>query len=434
MKFFFKKIIVKILEWESRLILKKYQPKIVAITGTVGKTSTKDAIFSVLKEFYHVRKSDKSFNSEIGVPLTIIGCPNGWLSPSQWIKNIFKGLFLILKTQDYPKWLVLEVGAGKPGDIEHISSWLHPDVVVITRFSETPVHVEFFKSPQHIIEEKSNLIHALKPDGILVLNFDDEQVMELRQKAKNRIISYGFNDGALLRASHEQIVYDTQGEFKTPQGISFKLNCEGSSLPVKMNGVFSKTFVYAALAGLAIVYDRDLNMLKAISGIDSYEVSPGRLSLISGIKNSLIIDDSYNASPIACEAGLHTLRDIGDGRRKIAVLGDMLELGRYSNEAHKKVGECAASSSDILITVGLRARVIAEGALLAGMNEQVIYQFETTHDAGNFLQELLQPGDIALVKGSQSMRMERIVEEVMAHPEDKEKLLVRQEEEWKNKK
>src|SRR3989344_1903834 len=144
MKSFFKKIITAILQAEARLILRKYKPKIAAITGTVGKTSAKDAIYTVLSGSHYVRKSQKSFNSELGVPLTIIGAASGWNNPLLWLYNIIAGLGVILLKNHYPKWLVLEVGVDQPGDMQKITSWLKPDIAVITRFSKVPVHVEFF--------------------------------------------------------------------------------------------------------------------------------------------------------------------------------------------------------------------------------------------------------------------------------------------------
>ena len=149
-----KKIIAYILKLESRLVLWKYKPKVIAITGSVGKTSTKDAVYAVISKFSYVRKSEKSYNSEIGLPLTILGCPNGWSNPYTWTKNILVGLWLIIWPNKYPEWLVLEVGVGKPGDMKRTASWLKTDAVIMTAIGETPVHIEFFDSRKHLIEEK----------------------------------------------------------------------------------------------------------------------------------------------------------------------------------------------------------------------------------------------------------------------------------------
>ena len=140
MKLFFKKALSYILIIESRLVLLKYKPKIVAITGSVGKTGTKDAVFAVISGVAYVRKSEKSYNSEIGLPLTILGCPNGWNNPYIWFRNILKGIWLFLAPHKYPKWLILEVGVGKPEDMQRTASWLKTDAVIITAIGKTPIH------------------------------------------------------------------------------------------------------------------------------------------------------------------------------------------------------------------------------------------------------------------------------------------------------
>src|SRR3990167_8442634 len=201
MKTTFKKIIAYILRIESQLVLSKYQPKIIAITGSVGKTSTKDAVYAVLSKVTYVRKSDKSYNSEIGLPLTILGVPNGWSNPLIWIKNIFSGLWLIIYPHKYPTWLVLEVGVGKTGDMRETASWLKSDVVIITGIGETPVHIEFFNSRKHLIEEKSGLTKTLKKDGVLILNADDDDVLEMKNKTRNRTMTYGFKNETNILAS-----------------------------------------------------------------------------------------------------------------------------------------------------------------------------------------------------------------------------------------
>src|ERR1035437_3783683 len=219
MKTTFKKIIVYILKKESQLVLSKYNPKVVAITGSVGKTSTKDAVYAVLSKITYVRKSEKSYNSEIGLPLTILGCLNGWNDPYLWLQNILKGLWLIIWPHDYPKWLILEVGVGKPDDMKETASWLKTDVVIMTTIGETPVHIEFFNSRDALIEEKAGLIKTLKKDGLLVLNADDEAVLGKKSKGKNRVMTYGFKEGADVQGSSESIFYADGGE---PAGILFR--------------------------------------------------------------------------------------------------------------------------------------------------------------------------------------------------------------------
>ena len=191
MKQLIKKIIFNILKLEAILVIKKYKPQIIAVTGSVGKTSTKDAIFAVMASTFSVRKSEKSFNSDIGIPLTILGCPNAWYNLFLWIKNIFSGLELIIFSCNYPKWLILEVGADRPNDIKAITKWLKPHIVVITAFAKVPTHIEFFKDKDEVVKEKKYLADALKKDGILIVNGDDEDCMKIKESFKNISYIYG---------------------------------------------------------------------------------------------------------------------------------------------------------------------------------------------------------------------------------------------------
>ncbi len=448
MKTTLKKIIAYILQIESRLVIFKYKPKIIAITGSVGKTSTKDAIYAILSGISHVRKSEKSYNSEIGLPLTILGIPNGWSNPVLWLQNIFKGLWLFIWPHKYPQWLVLEVGVGKPDDMRRTASWLKTDAVIITAIGETPAHIEFFNSPKHLIEEKSKLIKTLKQNGLLILNADDEDVLAMKSqnktKDKHRTITYGFKEGADILGSGDSIFYGDLGE---PRGIIFRIDAEGSSLPVVIEGVFGLNHVYASLGALALSSVLKFNMLDAVNSLKNYDVAPGRMRLLQGINETLIIDDTYNSSPFACESAVRTLGEVKTQGRKIAVLGDMLELGRHTEEAHRNIGKIAKENAEVLMVVGPRAKAIKEGALEvypatggAGMNEKNppdgragIFEFLDSHQASDFVKAFVQKGDLVLIKGSQGMRMERVVEAILLDQKNKEKLLVRQDEEWKKR-
>ena len=431
MKTTFKKIIAYVLRLESRLVIWKYKPKIIAITGSVGKTSTKDAIYAVFSGISHVRKSEKSYNSEIGLPLTILGVPNGWNNPLVWIVNIFKGLWLFIMPRQYPKWLVLEVGVGHPGDMRRTASWLKTDVVIITAIGETPSHIEFFSSRKNLIEEKSKLIKTLKKDGLLILNFDDDDVLQMKNKTKNLTMTYGFKEGADVLGSQESIFYNEKDE---PEGVIFRADTKGGSLPVVIEKVFGRNHVYASLASIALALGLKLNVINAIDRLKNYDVPPGRMRLLRGIDDSLIVDDTYNSSPFACKSALETIRQVKCTGRKMAVLGDMLELGKHTIEAHKNIGKIAKGDVDVLVVVGPRAKLIKEGAMEGGMSEKNIFEFLNSIEAGEFMKTFVQKGDLVLVKGSQGMRMERVVEAILLDKESKEKLLVRQDDEWLKKK
>lgn len=422
-----KKIVIKILELESRLVIKKYKPKIVAVTGNLGKTSAKDAIYTVLSGHFFVRKSDKSFNSDIGIPLTILGCPTGWNNPAIWLKNILNGLGLIFLKNHYPKWLVLEVGADRPGDIKKISKWLRPDVVVVTGFGEIPVHVEFFPSVADLVKEKSYLIKALKKGGTAILGSDDKYSIGMKENTDEKIVTYGFGEEASVKASHQSVLYD---ENKLPTGMTFKLNYGPNSLPVNIMGTAGRAQINSVLAALAVGVSEGLNIVSLAESVNKHETPPGRLRIIKGLKGSVILDDTYNSSPKAISEALDALAEIKTRGKKLAILGDMMELGKYSRAEHEKAGEKATKIVDILAVVGLRAKFIAEGAMAAGISKEKIFYFENSSEAGTYLNGLLGKGSIVLVKGSQSMRMERAVEKLMQNPENRADLLVRQEKEW----
>jgi UDP-N-acetylmuramoyl-tripeptide--D-alanyl-D-alanine ligase len=428
-KSIFKKIVVEILTWEAKIVLKKYNPKIIAVTGSVGKTSTKDAIFTVLSSFLFVRKSEKSFNSEFGVPLTILGVPNGWNNPFIWFKNMFEGLALIVLPNLYPKWLILEIGADAPGDILSVASWIRPDITVVTRLSKVPVHVEFFSTPEDIFKEKGYLVSALKRDGILIINSDDDDVLAFRSLVDNKSILFGTSGPAEVVGADFHIIYKEVGGMIEPNGIAFNVSHDMEHDEIVIAGGLGVQQMYPALAAIAVGIALSLPLDKIANSFVHHHTSRGRMRILKGIKRSTIIDDSYNSSPVALEEALNTLKSIETSDRKIAVLGDMLELGIYSTEEHKKAGAQVAFV-DLLFTVGIRARGIAEGALDAGMSETKIFQYESSREAGIDLEIMMREGDVVLIKGSQGVRMERVVEEVMAESEHKERLLVRQDKEW----
>ncbi len=426
MKNFFKKIVISILTLEAKVLLGRHKPVIIAITGSVGKTSMKDAIYSIVKKHYSARKSDKSFNSDIGVPLTVLGLPNAWNNPLLWLKNIIDGFFIAFFSKEYPTYLILETGIDRPGDMQKLTTWLKPSIVVLTRFPEVPVHVEFFSTPEAVAEEKMQLVRSLHPEGVLVYNNDDQiiqsQLVGVRQKA----IGYGRYLNSHFNASADEIIYNDD----MPIGTAFTLEHIGETVRVRVIGSIGLPLVYTYAGAIAVAAQCGISLTDAAEDLTTHMPPPGRMRIIEGLKGSLIIDDTYNSSPAAAEQALSTLKEIKHAKRKIAVLGDMLELGRFSAREHERLGELSAGIADVLFTVGIRSRRIAEAALVNGLDEALIFQYEDVAKAGKELQMYLQPGDVVLVKASQGVRAEKIVEEVMQEPERAAELLVRQDEAW----
>jgi len=240
------------------------------------------------------------------------------------------------------------------------------------------------------------------------------------------------NENATYHVVHPTYIQSTNEKGMPAVGINFKLEYSGNTFPVNMPHVVGMHNIGQALAAIACASEIGCDLLASINAISEYTTPPGRLSLIEGINDSTIIDDTYNSSPIAMESAIEVLRDI-KSNRKIAVIGDMLELGKFTEEEHRAVGEKIYGIADILITVGLRAKTIAQSALGRGFLTKNVHAFDTAILAGDFLKEKVKKGDLILIKGSQGVRLERIVEAIMAHPELKTKLLCRQEKEWKNR-
>ncbi len=433
MKKIFRYLIVKILLFFTRLILKKYQPKIIAITGSVGKTSGKDAIFEIIKNRELARKSEKSFNSEIGLPLTVIGADNPWQNPLGWLLVFYQALVLIWQKKSYPKTLVLEVGADRPGDISKIAPMLCPDIVVITSFGEVPVHVEFFASRDSLIAEKASLVLAAKKEALIVACGDDKDAKKIAQKSGRNFVLYGFGIENKVRGNPPEIIFEESEKGALPKiaGLESVIKVHGEVGELKINGFLGKSKILAQLSALAVAHHEKIPLTEAVNLLTKTPWQPGRQKIIAGLKESTIIDDTYNSSPKALEDALESLFLAGrGGGRKIAVLGDMLELGIESVPEHERLGKLVREKADLLITCGIRAKGFGAGAISAGMPALAVLETKDSIEAGKTLQKVLQAGDIALVKGSQSMRMEKAVEEVMKNPREKNDLLVRQDGIW----
>lgn len=427
MKKFLKLIVSGILAVLAHAVVRRYRPNIVMISGSVGKTSTKDAIAEVLATRFFVRKSDKSFNSEFGVPFTIFGVPNPWGNPLAWISLLKNALALLVLPNHYPNMLVLEVGSGKPGDLAQILKIATPDAVVITRLPEIPVHVEAYSSPDAVREEEFSPALALHSGAPLIISADDSYALDRAVRVSTRIISYGMAEDASVRIIDADF-YKTEERVAGMQA-NVVMNNERASLVVK--GSVGATQLLPVAAAIATASAFNIKLSEAIKALRSYEPPPGRGRLLKGKNESIIIDDSYNSSPVAVEEALATLKSFPmcppAGGRRIAVLGDMLELGRYSALEHRRISALASGSADIIVAVGIRARAFAVAHESAN-----VMLFDNSKSAALALPEIIRDGDVILVKGSQSIRTEHIVEALLADPSNSS-LLVRQEKEWKRK-
>lgn len=412
----------------ARLTILRYRPKVIGVTGSVGKTSTIGAIATVLAKTCRVRAPGGNLNNEIGMSLTILGDwdkhdlalvshdqPAGTAKLRKlffWLKVFFAGAWqVIIKSKRYPKILILEYGADRPGDILRLMHIARPDVSIVTAVGDTPAHVEFYANSEAVAREKGRLIERLLPGQFAILNYDDNMVDSLRDRTRSRVMTYGFESGADLRI----VRLEYRIAESIPTGISFKFEYEGSSVPVRIDGVLGRSSAYAAAAAACVGLIFDMNLVTISEALADYVPAPSRMELLPGIKRTLVIDDSYNASPLSMRSALGTLRELS-APRKIAILGDMLEIGKYTIEAHESIGRVAAEAADALITVGPRAKFIAEAAREAGMRKENIHSFDTAEEAVQPLTHSMSKGDLVLVKGSHAMGLGVVVSAITAVP------------------
>ena len=355
-------------EWRRKLNI-----RVIGITGSVGKSTTKELTTTVLKQRYRTLKNTGNLNNEIGLPMTL------------W------------RLSEGHQRAVLEMGFYMPGEIKFLCDLAQPQVGVVTTIGT--VHAERAGSIEDIARGKAELIQALPPapEGIAILNYDDELVRAMADQTEARIFYYGLSSEADLWAD--------QVEGLGLEGIKCRLNYRGESIYLKVP-LIGRHSVHTVLRAAAVGLVEGLSWEEIGRGLRS-EHTQLRLVAVKTTAGAMILDDTYNASPKSMLADLNLLEDL-DGR-KIAVLGDMLELGHYEQQGHMKVGIRAAQVADVLVTVGRLGKIIASAAADTDYNKENIHTFEDTNEAIVFLREFLEKNDVVLVKGSRGMRMDKIV-------------------------
>ncbi|MCX5727190.1 MAG: UDP-N-acetylmuramoyl-tripeptide--D-alanyl-D-alanine ligase [Candidatus Saganbacteria bacterium] len=378
------KTIIKVKDTEAALQdialyhRKRFKVPIISVTGSSGKTTTKDMIAGILSEELKTLKSSENYNNEIGVPATLL---------------------LLDKTH---KAAVLELAMQGLGEIEELARITLPDIAVITNIGEA--HLKYLRSKTNIAKAKAEVLKSLRRNGFAVLPADDEYFYYLKKKARSRVITFGINNKADVFAT------DIRGE---GEKISFTLNLKGKQFPVVLNvpGIHN---VYNALASAAAAYAAGIKARSIVNGLQKFRPSSKRMEIFTTEKGIRVINDTYNANPSSMKAAIEVLKDQGPVQstippRRIAVLGDMLELGKISGSAHRSIGELVARSGiEILITRGTLSKQISSAAKGAGLRSA--YHIKTNESALKKLRGLLKPNDVVLLKGSRGMRMEEIAD------------------------
>lgn len=435
-----KRLITALLHYLVGRIITQYQPTIIGVTGNVGKTSMRNSLVSFLSQFTSVTTNYQNYNTEIGIPLSILGCTSPGKNIWKWLAVLWQGWVLSLgKKNDISNIWVIEVGIDHPGDMDKIISFLPFDIIVFGSVGEYPVHAENFSDRDALIYEKSKILRGLKEEGQLIINADDPFIEHLYQKRRG-VMTFGFTDKAFLRASDfttKLSIRDTEEQWETygtalvPQATC-KISYQGSTVPFYLDFVLGKHQMYTVLPTIALGLIEDMNLVDISQNMPSPSPIPGRMYVLEGAKDSLLIDDSYNAAPAAVFASLDSLAHCTvEGARKIAILGDMKELGDQSQDIHYQVGVYAGSRADIVIGVGEESQYMIQG--FQSVSQGSTYHFDISEEAADCIEEMITSQDIVLVKGSQAMRMERVSSRILANKRYRSDVLPRQKDEWLEK-
>jgi len=346
----------------KKIIFSWTKPKVIVVTGH-GRQTAKEAIFQVLKQRFKIRKEVLLFETDLAEP-----------------GNLRKFKFLIKKSS--------------------------LPVLVVTHLSDPSPERNFWASEREKAEKIRELARTLPVQGYLILNFDDETVREIKNETNLKEFTFGFQEEADFQAT----------DIKLNTGVNLKVSYKGNIVPIWLEKLFGKEQIYAALSAISVGTIFDLNLVEISQALKNYQSLPGKMRLIKGIKNSWILDDSESASVFSMVEAIEILGKVHrpEHGRRIAVLGDIIGVGKYTIEAHEAIGEKVATAADLLFTFGERAKFIAQGTQKKGMPPEKIFQYDTIGEGKLKLQNEIKEGDLILVDGSKEMEMGKIIEEIRA--------------------
>ena len=391
-----------LLDW-ARFILRKYGTQVVAVTGSSGKTVTKEAIAAVLDTQYSVFRNQGTYSGRFGLPIAL-----GKLLPTQRVA-------------------VLELAADSVGEIRDLAALVRPQIGVVTTINQA--HIENLGTIEAIAREKTSLVESLPKNGVAVLNRDDARVWRMKRQTLARAVSFGFDPVAdcsvhnlLCTAQGLELVVRLQGAFQNAQTFP--------SMPQIMFRLFGRHHAYAALAALSVGCLFDIPVSESLDALSRFQPMPGRLNLIAGQNGSIVLDDTYDAEPACTLAALDALEDHFSDRKCIVVLGP-LRGHRQLESSYQEIGARAASVSDEVVLKGERTSPIRIAALAAGMDPSSIFETFSAQEVVRHLDHLVSPDSVVLVKGAREERMEEITQQLLKDPAQAPALLVRQEDAYR---
>lgn len=432
-----RKLFSGLLGFLARQTVHRFHPAIIAITGTVGKTSTKDAIAIVAALRGTTRKNAGNLNNEIGVPLTVFGKrESSGLNPFFWLGVFLGALGKIIRGGKYPEFLVLEMAADHPGDIAYLTWIAKPTIGVVTAIS--PVHMQFYPDIAAVTKEKFGVIAPLGNTDIAVLNSDDARVKAFAKETKAHALLFGTAADADVRITSVEPTYGpalASGSRKSVLGSTVHLAIKEMNAGVFLQGVLGDVAGTSVAAAAAVGYALHIPLDSCAQALSQLRLPPGRMRLLEGTDDILIVDDSYNASPAAVVAALRNVAalnpSINRSVRRYAVFGHMAELGIQAEQYHAEMGRAVAEAQfDGLVVLGEFAHVVAAAAEAGGMTQERLFVAKHHEEAVAHIRTMLEPGDIVLIKGSQAARMEAIAAALLADPSLAGNLLVRQTPVW----
>ncbi len=422
-----KKILERVLRFMAKRVLVKYRPFIIGVTGSVGKSSAKEAIALVVSKISSVRKSEGNYNNEIGIALTILGERSAERSLLLWLRIFIRWIFLMIFREKYPKVLILEMGIDRPKDMDYFLRFIHLDIGVVTQISSS--HLEFFGTLGKIAKEKGKMIQSLLPNGFAILNFDDKYVIRMQEKTKAKVLTYGFGEGAMFHI--DNLLF--QRDIKHIEGLSFKLNYAGKTMPIRLPHIVAKHHIGSILCATAVGIVLKMNLVEIAEALEDFEPLPGRMRLLSGKNDMVLLDDTYNASPSSTLSALETFKDLM-APRKVFIFGDMLELGSESKAMHLGLTEhILASGVQVVVFVGAYTHFLYEDFLAKGFPHKYIHWFPNVSIAEKMIDDIVRSEDAVLIKGSRGMRMEKITFQLLGNKNNASDVLCCQSSSWKNR-